>query len=55
MKQDNSILFEDLGPLNSPAHIWTRCDVKVGGCPIPNGTLCFGPKKYIFFAHVTLL
>ena len=25
--RDNSILFEDLGPLNPPAHIWNRFDV----------------------------
>ena len=55
MKQDNSILFKDLGPLNPPAHIKTRFDVKVGGVLSQMALLFFGPKKYIFFAPLTLL
>ena len=46
MNWDNSILFEDFGPLHFPALI--RFDLQVGGVPSQIVFFTFGPKKYMF-------
>ena len=50
MNHDNSMLFEDLGPLNPSTHIKTGIDVWVGGGVLSlKVLLCFGPKKLHLF------
>ena len=51
MNRDNSILFDDLGPLHFPALIYIRFGVQ--GVPLKIAFFTFGPKKVCFFAPVS--